>query len=332
MKKITPYLDTSLDQNASIRLKWIRENFENAIPKSFLDEWATVKLYNPRGKVDEAFGLLLDPDQGAFDVRNSLNDLTGKEWVKFTSSWFIFNALASDLKEEKGISPDLASHPATYSPTMIESFIRFFTKEGMTVLDPFAGIGSTLVAAKRAGRYGIGVELNPKYAELSRLRFSEAEARVFNANSLVLGELDLPVVDFAISSPPYWDVLNRSTKDFKKNRDSKDLDVNYSDSELDLGNLEDYEDFISKLTLVYSKVFDVLKPGAFNVVIIKNVKKDGRFYPLAWDLARSMSQRWDLKDEKIWIQDKVGLAPYGYPHAWASNIIHHYCLIFQKPK
>jgi DNA modification methylase len=332
VKKVTPYLDTSLDQNATIRLKWLRENFENAIPKSFLDVWASVKLYNPRGKVDEAFGLLLDPDQGAFDVRNSLNDLTGKEWVKFTSSWFIFNALASDLKEEKGISPDLASHPATYSPTMIESFIRFFTKEGMTVLDPFAGIGSTLVAAKRTGRYGIGVELNPKYAELSRLRFSEAEALVFNSNSLALGELDLPVVDFAISSPPYWDVLNRSTKDFKKNRDSKDLDVNYSDSELDLGNLEDYEDFISKLTLVYNKVFDVLRPGAFNVVIIKNVKKDGKFYPLAWDLARSMSQRWDLKDEKIWIQDKVGLAPYGYPHAWASNIIHHYCLIFQKPK
>lgn len=329
---MTPYPDTSLDPNASIRLNWLRENFENVIPKAFLAAWSTVKLYNPRGKVDEAFGLLIDPDKGAFDVRNSLNDLTGKEWVKFTSSWFIFNALASDLKEEKEVSPELASHPATYSPTMIESFIRFFTKEGMTVLDPFAGIGSTLVAAKRAKRFGIGVELNNKYAELSRLRFSDAEAQVFNADSLTLGELNLPAVDFAISSPPYWDVLNRSTKDFKKNRDVKELDVNYSDSKLDLGNLEDYEDFINKLTLVYDKVFEVLRPGSFNVVIIKNVKKDGKFYPLAWDLARSMSQRWDLKDEKIWIQDKVGLAPYGYPHAWASNIIHHYCLIFQKPK
>jgi DNA modification methylase len=297
-----------------------------------MEVWPTVKLYNPRGKVDEAFGLLLDPEQGAFDVRNSLNDLTGKEWVKFTSSWFIFNALASDLKEEKGISSDLASHPATYSPTMIEAFIRFFTKEGMTVLDPFSGIGSTLVAAKRTGRFGIGVELSKKYSELSKLRFSDSEAKVLNADSLSLGELNLPAVDFAISSPPYWDVLNRSTKDFKKNRDGKDLDVSYSDSEHDLGNLDDYEEFIDKLTLVYERVFDVLKPGSFNVVIIKNVKKDGKFYPLAWDLARSMSAKWDLKDEKIWIQDKVGLAPYGYPHAWASNIIHHYCLIFQKPK
>jgi DNA modification methylase len=331
-KKVTPYPDSSLDGEALTRLDWLKQTFENQIPSQFLSEWSDVKLYNPRGKVGEAFGLLLNPDDGAFDVRNSLNNLTGKEWVKFTSSWFIFNALASDLKEEKSISPELATHPATYSPTMIEGFIRFFTKEGMTVLDPFAGIGSTLVAAKRTGRFGIGIELNKKYADLANLRFSGKDARVINANSMDLDKLGLSEIDFAISSPPYWDVLNRSTKDFKKTRDSKDLDVTYSDSDLDLGNLHDYEDFISQLTAVYDKVHDVMRPGAFNVVIIKNVKKDGKFYPLAWDLARSMSQKWEIKDEKIWIQDKVGLAPYGYPHSWASNIIHHYCLVFQKRK
>jgi hypothetical protein len=65
-------------------------------------------------------------------------------------------------------------------------------------------------------------------------------------------------------------------------------------------------------------------------VIVKNIKKEGKMYPLAWDIARLLSEKYELKDEKLWIQDKVGLAPYGYPSAWASNILHHYCLIFQK--
>jgi len=55
-------------------------------------------------------------------------------------------------------------------------------------------------------------------------------------------------------------------------------------------------------------------------------------YPLAWDLARELSKRYILKDEKIWIQDKIGLSPYGYPHSWSSNILHHYCLILKKEK
>ena len=78
--------------------------------------------------------------------------MTGKEWTKFTCSWFVFNALASDLKEEKMLNHETEEHPATYSPTMVSEFIKYFTKEGDTVIDPFAGIGSTLVACVSRGR------------------------------------------------------------------------------------------------------------------------------------------------------------------------------------
>ena len=73
-----------------------------------------------------------------------------------------------------------------------------------------------------------------------------------------------------------------------------------------------------------------MKDGGYIVVIVKNVKKDGKFYPLAWDLARRLSEKFELKDERIWIQDKVALAPYGYPYSWTANILHHYCLILRK--
>lgn len=329
-KKIVPFPDESQDEAAKFRLEWLFENFDANIPSEYKTNRDKVALYNPGGFPEKAFGLVLDSELGSFDCRNSLNDLTGKSWVKFSSSWFIFNAIPSDLAEERNISASFAEHPATYSPTMIEDFIRFFTKEGMTVLDPFVGVGSTLVAAKRNQRFGIGIELNPKYAELAKLRIGRDEGLVITGSSEDIREMELPAIDFSISSPPYWDVLNRSTKDFQATREEKNLDTRYSESAADMGNVEDYEEFLRRTAGIYRGVYDRLKIGGYMVVIIKNVKKSGHFYPLAWDLSREISKFAALRDEKIWIQDKVALAPYGYPHSWTSNIIHHYCLIFQK--
>ncbi len=330
-RKIVPVEDLETNNKAIERLDFLKKNCSN-IPNRYIENWKDVKLYNPKGIVDNATALLLKIDEGAYDVKNPLNDLTGKEWTKFTCSWFIFNALHSDLKEEREVTNETMSHPATFSPTMVSDFIKFFTKEGQYVIDPFAGIGSTLVGCKRTGRIGYGIELNEKYFEIIKLRVPEFEKNIFNWDSTKLNELDLPLFDFSISSPPYWDVLNRSTDGFKKTRSNKGLDVNYSDSEIDLGNISDYKDFLYQVCGVYEKLYDRMREGAYIVIIVKNVKKGGKLYPLAWDIARILSEKYTLKDEKIWIQDKIGLSPYGYPHSWASNILHHYCLILRKEK
>lgn len=329
-KRVVPILDQEKNDQAKKKLALIIETKKDLIPDYFLDKWSEVALYNPGGDVEKANAILIDPEDGAYDLSNPLNHMTGKDWVKFSCSWFIFNALPKDLKEEREISLDTQDHPATFSPTMIEGFVKFFTKKGDNVLDPFAGIGSTMVACKRTGRIGYGIELNKKYYELSLKRTPEFRNNIFNENASNIKKLNLPKMAFSISSPPYWNVLNRSTKDFKNNRTSNGFDVNYSNDTEDLGNIDDYELFLKKLSKVYFDIFDSLKDGGYLTIIVKNVKKEGKMYPLAWDLARILSKKYVLKDEKLWIQDKVGLAPYGYPSAWASNILHHYCLIFQK--
>lgn len=258
---------------------------------------------------------------------NKINELNGTEWIKFTKSWFIFDAKQSDLKEERNISKDTEHHPATFSPTLISEFIRFFTKENEVVLDPFVGIGSTLVACDRTKRQGIGIELNEKYAGLVKKRTKQ---RFILGDARDIDKMNISHIDFCISSPPYWDVLRRSTKDFRKEREKEGLDVKYSDKQKDLGNIDQYEIFLDELSNIYTKIYPKLKTGGYVVIIIKNIKKKGKFYPLAWDIAKRLSNLYTLKDEKIWCQDHTSLAPYGYPYAWVSNIVHHYCIILRK--
>lgn len=329
-REVKPVEDKGLNEKAKIILQDFFQTKKHLIPDYYLENWEKVALYDPKGIVEKANAILINPTEGAYSLDNKINDLTGKEWTKFTCSWFIFNALKDDLKAEKELDPSTEHHPATFSPTMIADFVKFFTKKGAKVLDPFSGIGSTIEACKRTGRIGYGIELNPKYYELIKKRAPEFSKNIYNSDASKVLELGLPKIDFCISSPPYWDILNRSTKDFEKNRRNKEFDVNYSESDQDLGNIADYDLFLKKLSDIYLNIYDVLSEKAYIVIIIKNVKKGGKMYPLAWDLARSLSEKYVLKDEKIWIQDKVGLAPYGYPFSWASNIIHHYCLVLRK--
>ncbi|MCH5141745.1 DNA methyltransferase [Mammaliicoccus sciuri] len=328
-KEIVPVQSVNLNILAKEKLDEIKNKY-NDIPLEFKVNFENVKLYHPKGDIEKAHSLILNPNDGAYSLKNKLNHLTGKEWTKFTCSWFIFNALKSDLKKEKELIGNSDSHPATFSPTMIEDFIKFFTKENDAVLDPFAGIGSTLEAAKRTNRIGYGIELNEKYFTMIKERLPEFQTNIFNDDSRNLKKLNLPKINYSISSPPYWDVLNRSTDGFKKERVGKNLDYNYSDNPNDLGNMDDYNQFLNELSKIYIDMYDLLADGAYITIIIKNVKKEGRLYPIAWDLARILSSKYVLKDEKIWIQDKIALSPYGYPYSWASNILHHYCLILRK--
>ena len=265
---------------------------------------------------------------------NKLNNLTNKAWLKFQKSWFIHNP----PPRKKGV----LVHPAKYPETMAQEFIEFFTKQGETVLDPMAGTGSTLIAALRAGRNSYGIELNPKYAKIAQ-EFIEAErntlgenvkgltSNVINGDAAQITNYELPIIDYVLTSPPYWDMLRaKGSENQKKRRDSDELDVHYSDDPNDMGNISDYEEFLGKLVNIYKGLKPLLREKAYLTIIVKNVKKGGKIYPLAWDIARELGKTYTLKDEKIWLQDNQPLAPFGMGSAWVSNTFHHYCLQFRN--
>jgi DNA modification methylase len=270
--------------------------------------------------------------------RNRLNDLDPKTWLKFQKSWFIHNPPPR--------RKDVLRHPAKFPETLAQEFIEFFTHRGQVVLDPMAGTGSALVAALRAGRNSYGIELNPAYAEIARQVVAEEclilgenvnglAAEVITGDAAHISEYvdahHIPQVDYVITSPPYWDMLHaRGAQTQKTRRSSSKLDVFYSDNPDDLGNVANYDEFIERLASIYEALQAFLRPKAYLTIIVKNVKKGGKIYPLAWDLSRRLGKTYMLKDEKIWVQDNQRLAPYGLGNAWVSNTFHHYCLQFRN--
>ncbi len=188
-------------------------------------------------------------------MKNKLNNITNKEWLKFQKSWFIHNP----PPRKKGV----LVHPAKFPETMAQEFIEFFTKEGETVLDPMAGTGSTLIAALRAGRNSYGIELNPKYAKIAQEIIEEErntlgekveslKSKVINGDASLATNYELPITDYVLTSPPYWDMLRaKGAETQKKRRSSAELDVTYSDDPNDMGNISDYEEFLEKLVQIY---------------------------------------------------------------------------------
>jgi DNA modification methylase len=271
-------------------------------------------------------------------LTNKLNNLDPKTWLKFQKSWFVHNPPPR--------RKDVLRHPAKFPETMAQEFIEFFTQRGGVVLDPMAGTGSTLVAALRAGRHSYGIELNDAYAGIAAQVVAEERqalgesaaglsAQVIHGDAAaiaqIIREYHLPPVDYVLTSPPYWDMLHAHGAQTQKNRRlSLELDVFYSDDPADLGNIHEYGEFLARLASIYAALKPCLKPGAYLTIVVKNVKKGGKVYPLAWDLARALGETYTLKDERIWCQDNQRLAPYGLGSAWVSNTFHHYCLQFRN--
>lgn len=313
--------------------------------------------------------------RGTHRGKNLLNDLDTREWLLATKSiWYenltdleiptlerLANALRLQLGDEEteellgqlydSIAVSRApardalksQHPATYPERDIERLIRFFTKAGERVLDPFLGSGSTLIASRNTGRHGVGIEVVPRWADLARLRlgdqmplFSDAvQAEVVLGDSrTVLADLPDQTFDFIVTSPPYWSVLNKpADHKVKRERLTKNLATNYSEADDDLANFGSYEDFLSALADIFGQCYRVLRAGRYIAVVVSDFRDKSTFVMYHADVARLLeSLGFKLSGITILVQNSKTLYPYGMPHAFVSNIHHQYIVIMRKPR
>jgi len=98
--------------------------------------------------------------KGKYHPKNTLNDLAGNEWLFFTKT-----VLRTSYPSEFGHKLR-RKHYANKPPALMREMIEFFTKRRQTVLDPFAGVGGTLLGASLCGRKALGVELEQEWLDI----------------------------------------------------------------------------------------------------------------------------------------------------------------------
>ena len=284
-----------------------------------------------------------DKKKAEVDKRNVLNDLTGTEWLPSTKSYFYQKGLGAKHPHAQ-IERE---HPAPFSFQDIESLILFFTKKGMSVLDPFGGVGSTAKACALNERVCTSIELQEKWNSLAKQRL-EVEAgentsfkhTFINGDSRIeLKNMPASSFDFIVTSPPYWSILNKKADHkVKKERLANNLATNYSEDKNDLANINDYDDFLEELVEnVFLECGRVLKVKKYMCLVVSDFRNKSEFISFHSDLIQRLNNRilsdggiLKLQGVKILIQNHKSLLPYGYPFAYVENIHHQYVLIFRK--
>jgi DNA modification methylase len=106
-------------------------------------------------------------------VLKAFNDLSPREWTMLSRN--IWDDVSSPRNKRH------LEHGAVYPVKLAERAITMYSGKGDLVFDPFNGIGSTLVAAAKLGRAGLGIELNPRFVQLTNEWLAEEE-NLFNPN------------------------------------------------------------------------------------------------------------------------------------------------------
>ena len=291
---------------------------------------------------------------------NDLNELSGEEWLYFTKSVWT-TAYPSELGHARR-----KAHGANKPPRLMARLIEFFTKSGELVLDPFAGVGGTLLGAAiaRGPRCAIGIELDERWAAVFAETVAALQAehggvgprladlgqsdpggeRGFDPSGLemwrgdarlILPTLEADSVDFVATDPPYNVQLPMTMAGGRLAEAHANRRTDYamvSDLAGDLANLPDYAAFLDAMGEVLGEVRRILRPGRYAVLIVRDAYQDGRYLFTAADLAaRADAAGLVPKGDIAWYQAGTRLRPYGYPRSFVPNIAHQHIVVLRKP-
>ncbi|MGZ6327087.1 MAG: DNA methyltransferase [Candidatus Limnocylindrales bacterium] len=299
------------------------------------------------------------PERGAPVHRdNTLNELTGEAWLYFTKSLWT-TAYPSELGHRRR-----KVHGANKPPRLMARLIEFFTRGGELVLDPFAGVGGTLLGAAicRTPRRALGFELEPRWAAVYESVVREAEAERDGAGVLLadLGPADpggprtfdptgchlevgdavallagLPdgSVDFVATDPPYNPQLRLTMAGGRLAEEHANRRTDYAmvtDDPADLANSASYPEYLARMEAILAQVRRVLRPGRYAALIVRDAYQDGHYRFTGADLAAG-AERVGLvaKGDLVWYQAGTRLRPYGYPRGFVPNIVHQHILVLR---
>ena len=298
------------------------------------------------------------------DTRNKLNDLSGSEWIYFLKSvelegdelnpaslndlsdmeWALENAPVWDTHyptrgKEAYAHHIRKQHPSPKPPQLMKRLIEFFTKKGGRVLDPFVGVGGTLLACSLTEREGVGVDLSSEYLEIYHEASTElglAPQTVFAGDSTNLRHIlnNTEPFDLILTDPPYADMLSRKQSGDKKKKTGSDSPTPFTHQPNDLGNMS-MAQFYESLQEVIGGAVQYLKPKGYVVIFCKDLQPTREHHNMLHvDVVNALASIKELqfRGYKIWYDKSQRLYPFGYPYAYVSNQFHQFILIFRKER
>lgn len=275
-------------------------------------------------------------EEGKYDKRNKLNDLTGKEWLKLTKSFWTSEKCKDDKIALK--------HPAPFMIKDTKKLISIFTKKGMNVFDPFLGSGTSVAAAVMLGRKGYGIDLNNEYVELSKQRFEELKLSP-DDYSVILGDSTKKIdefsdefFDYIVTSPPYHNILKNKASGIRSDNSDKGYRNGarqgveyYSDDKKDLGNQETFDDFLKLLSKIMGKCYKKLKTGKYCTIVISDFTVDKKEICVQSYIVKMMEKiGFEFVGTTVLLQNNKPLYPFGYPFAYKINHHHQNMITFRK--
>jgi hypothetical protein len=186
-------------------------------------------------------------------------------------------------------------HPAKMLPAIAQRAIATYTQPGDLVLDPMAGIGSTLVEAVHLGRDAIGVEYEPQWAELARANIEFARSQGATGHGeVVCGDARhlASVVDPAVrglvalvlTSPPYGPSLHgRVTA--KPGEGIAKAHHRYSTDPANLAHVG-LDGLLDAMGTILGGCTALLRPGGFVAMTVRPWWRDGRLIDLPGAMVR----------------------------------------------
>lgn len=250
------------------------------------------------------------------------NLLSGAEWLQ--RSFSVWRGMDKNMTERQ------LKHPAMFTYKLVERVLESYTCKSGVLLDPFAGSGTALLVALSNNMEAVGLDINPLYREIfeNRVGLLDNSRWLYHViDARCLGDVVAPQsIDICVTSPPYWDILNRKrTADNKEKR-------SYSSETTDLGNIENYDAFLTSLGEVIAMVRVSLKPHSYFVLNVMDLRKGATFYPLHMDVTHvAQKNGFELQDIIIWDRQKDynNMRPLGYPYKFIINKVHEYLLVLR---
>lgn len=166
---------------------WHKKNcYPGKWPNRFRDAWERLLQFNKtkRFKMFQEAVMVPIGDWAKKRLRNlsqtdTIRDTSrvGSGFGKRIANWVGRDAVYPTNVLHLATETKNRNHSAVFPEALPEWFIKLFTQEGDTVLDPFMGSGTTIRVAKRMGRNGIGIEIMPRYYELAERMIAREQER-----------------------------------------------------------------------------------------------------------------------------------------------------------